>query len=193
MISLSLSDLYELAFNYKSKAFDPQFEEQDPKRDALSPYANYEGAKGGKYWGINANTGLEYYMPVKLGGIELHHPVIRTDARKHIIQTNLIERNGTVKELISIDDWSIVIRGIIVSKNKEFPEDEVEELKDLFNRNEALSIDCPITNILWVMPEGELAEMVITDFSFPEVRGVKGVRGYEIRGISDTSFDLEKI
>ena len=192
-VSFSISQLFQLAFGYQSSAFDPKFEQLDPERTRNMPYANYEGAKGGKYSDVNANTGREYYMPITLGGVQLHHPVIRLDIHKHIIETPLRDGNGTVKESIRIEDWSFAIRGLIIAKDREFPEEEVEQLRDLFHRNEALDIVCPITNILWVQPGGELAQAVIKDFYFPEMRGVKGVRAYEIRGVSDTSFDLEEV
>lgn len=192
-INISLPKLFAEVFGYESNAFKPEFQQQPYVRTTAKPYPNELGQRGSKYVGKNPLTGLEYYMPVKLGGLELHHPVVRMQCRKTIISTPLVERQGTVKELINIDDWDINIKGIILLKEDRYPEDEIIALRDLWNRNEALPIECPITDIFLDIPGQGFADVVIKNITFPEVRGVMNARAYEISLESDSIFSLEEI
>lgn len=192
-VSLSIAEIFEQAFGYKSSAFEPKFKQL--------PYAVYEDEPYNKRSSANGqplvsrdNLGREYYMPVGLGKVELHHPVIQVTSKKNIVETPLVERQGTVKELISIEDWEISIRGLIIDPNNQYPEDDIKKLVDLFYRNEAVEIENAITDIMLKRAERKGNNMVvINELNFPEVRGVMNVRPYELKLVSDTPFDLTEI
>ncbi len=176
-INLSIGDLFEQAFGYNSGAF---------------------GRNGAPYYGKDAN-GMEYYLPVTLQPltgqqetpVELPHPIVAISCRKTIIETPLTERRGTVKEVVMMQDYEITIKGLIIGENDEYPEAMVQQLRDLFELNSVVLIVSVITDIFLIgnNTSGE-ATAVIKDISFPEVKGVKNVRPYQITLVSDTPFDL---
>lgn len=197
-ISLSIAELFEKAFGYLPTAFERQLEaglprKKDPKTPD-SPYANELTARKGSYLVAKDKFGFEYYMPVTLGDLPLEHPVVSVNCKKTLVETALTERQGTVKELISSEDWEITIRGLIISKDGGFPEDEMQELTDLFYKKESLELKCPITDIFLVHAEKEgKAYVVIKEMSLPEVKGIMNVRPYELKLVSDSPFNLEEV
>lgn len=155
-----------------------------PERFEVKEHARSK--TGSPFWATDME-GRWYYMPVKLGGVELWNPVMRAIARKTIVETKLTERNGSVKEIISQDDYVLNIKGWIKKTDNVWPEEEVRQLNELFRRNEALEIDSALTCILL---EGQDEMAVIKSLSFPTVKGETAVM-YELELITDVGFDLE--
>ena len=208
-ISFSLTDLFERTFGYKTKAFDPNFKTST----GLSSRRKENGAQGSPYYSIDA-LGNEYYMPVSVtytdslkgnglesgdssGSVskwELPYPVISVTSRKTIVETPLTERRGTIKELINIQDYEIVIKGFIIGNANEFPETEVTRLRNIYEQNVALSIQCPLTDIFLLRPDRSGSDQVIMrELTFPSITGVKNVRPYQVRMVSDEPFNLVSI
>lgn len=135
-------------------------------------------------------TGRPVFMPMRLGGIILpNEPSIIINSRKNIVETPLAgsTRRGTVKELVSVEDWSVTIRGVVINYNSVvvYPEDEVKALRDLYNRNEALEVESALTNLLGVY------RLVIKEFLLPEMIGVQHAQAYQFICVSDEDFTLE--
>lgn len=199
-IDLSLADVFAEAFGYKTNAFKPEFSKLPPQKKI--------GSKGSDYYSPNF-LGQEYYLPVRLMYIEsatpgvspggdkktidiyLPHPVITVTGRKTIIETPLTERRGTVKEIISLNDYEIIIKGLIIGADNEYPEEEVMKLRDVFEMNVAVSISNPITDIFLMSHATSGSDkVVIKELSFPEVVGKQNVRPYQMTMISDAPFNL---
>lgn len=138
--------------------------------------------------------GRQYYMPVTLGGVSLWLPVIGITLKKTIVETGMVERRGTVKEIINKDDIEINIKGLIVNPYGEFPQDELTELNDLFCRDESLELRSAITDIFFedkTNPIADTYKVVIRSVPVPMITGTKHVKPYEIVCVSDTVFELE--
>lgn len=138
--------------------------------------------------------GREYFLPVTLGGVKLWFPVISLSLKKEVIETSMVERRGSVKEIISTEDIRINIKGLIVNPNYEFPEDELSQLNDLICRNESVEIRSALTDIFFIDKTNPIADtykVVIREVPIPPIAGVMHVRPYEIMCVSDTVFELE--
>ncbi|NDD53200.1 hypothetical protein EBZ39_04855 [bacterium] len=193
-IDLSLGDLYAKAFGYNTNAFKDNLKYTNVYKDDNK---NKRGSVAGAgYWSFSR----EYYLPVTLryvpatGGsyvrYELPHPIIRLTQEKTIICTPLTERAGTVKELVREGDVEIMIRGLLISNDNELPEEGMIALQRLYKSSEPVIIENVMTDIL-LSEHGFKA--AVKSLNFPEVQGVKGVRGYELSLISDSVFNLEEI
>ena len=208
-ISFSIADLFEKTFGYKTQAFDPLFDPVTGDGGVNSLTRTEFGAHGSEYYADDA-LGREYFMPVKvmypdnestsnaqadvLKTWYLPYPVISITSRKTIIETPLTERRGTVKELINIQDYEIVIKGFIINRSNEFPEIDVTTLRSIYELNASLSIQCPLTDIFLLRPDRSGSDqVVIYDLKFPAISGVKNIRPYELRMISDEPFNLISI
>ena len=206
-ISFSLAELFEKTFGYKTQAFDPKFRHVIGDGNNLSDRRE-QGANGSPYYATSA-LGVEYYMPVTLtyehsepvpGGSDtmsvlkkwdLPYPLISVTSRKTIVETPLTERRGTVKELVNIQDYEIVIKGFIIGSTHEFPEDDVTTLRTIYEQNVPLSIECPLTDIFLIRPDRSSSDkVVIKELKLPVLAGVKNVRPYELLMVSDEPFSL---
>lgn len=177
-----------MGFQNEYQEYRTRFEKLDPKKfDGLSKAtAKDQQTHNGKSLWRKVDDGYEF-MPVKIGELDLWNPVIRVTARKTIVETPLVEREGSVKEIISLDDYIINIRGIIKNKTGLWPADEVKQLFDLWKQNKALPIQSAITAIALSGNEN----VVITNLSLPEQQGKVESVAYEIECVSDQSFTLE--
>ncbi len=210
-ISFSLATLFEQTFGYKTRAFEPRFQRVSGDGDNLS--GRLEQGKGGSPYYANDPHGTEYFMPVTLsypdtnaspaaiagGGStsatlkkwDLPYPVISIESKKTIIETALTERSGTVKELISIRDYEITIKGFIIAATHEFPEQDVATLRGIYEQNTGISIQCPLTDIFLLRPDRSGSDqVVISELKFPAITAVKNVRPYELKLLSDAPFNL---
>jgi hypothetical protein len=136
--------------------------------------------------------GITIFMPMRLGGLQLpNEPSVSIVAKKTIVETGLVgqKRKGFVKELISIDDYEITIRGVALNyaSKKNYPEDAVKKLHDLFLRNEALKVECALTALLGI------ERLVIKEFTLPDMPGVQHAQAYQFSCVSDEYFELEII
>ena len=96
-------------------------------------------------------------------------------------------RRGTVKELISMDDWVVTIRGIALNYKSVavYPEDQVKQLRDLFERRESLKTESALTNLIGIY------RLVIKEMFLPEMIGIQHAQAYEFQCVNDEDFILE--
>lgn len=135
----------------------------------------------------NSKNGKWEFMPVTLGGVELWNPIIRITARKTVVETPMVEQEGSVKEIISLDDYIINIRGIIKTADGTWPNDEIAALAELWKRKEAI----PIFNAKTAHFLNGNENVVITNLTIPESPGKTESEAYEIECVSDIAFSLE--
>lgn len=156
----------------------------------LYPERREYNMNGVPFYALN-NNGNEVYMPVwliKSDGtrVLLQNTVMSLTAKNTIIETPLVNRKGNVKEEISIDDWDINIKGIIVSTDMNYPDQEVFELNELRESGEALGIENARTSLLLDGSE----KAVIKRLAFPALKGMQHVQAFEMDLTSDLEFSL---
>lgn len=181
----------ESEYNFKENKFDNYSEYQ---------FQNYEAEcsiNGEPYYADNDN-GHRMFLPVwlstsndtksKLKGKEilLQNTVSSFTNKKNIVETALVNRQGTVKELISIDDWDINIKGLIVSTTPDYPDAKVQELVELYELEEPLQIRNVRSSITLRGQE----QVVIKSLTFPEIKGKKRIQAFEMDLTSDIPFSL---
>lgn len=180
----NLQDIFAKQFGYR-----PQEYKIDPKDVKLKS----EGGKYGSYYAQDV-LGRTVYMPVTLGGLFLPYTWISVSSTKTIIETPMTEVRGTVKEIIKTDDYVFSLKGFIIGHDGKFPEKDVEDLRALYERNEALEIKCILTDIFLLTPEQDGQDnVVIRTFDLDENPGVEHVRAFEMNLVSDQAFELEII
>ena len=144
------------------------------------------GNGGSAYYATDV-YGRQYYMPVSLGTVELWFPVVSIELGRTTESTRMVERRGSVHEIINTEDIVINVKGLIVGYNNQFPEDELTALNELFNLKGSLSIRSVITDIFLQADDKVIIQKVpIT----PKI-GVKHVIPYEMNLVSDLINELE--
>lgn len=180
MAEFSITDLFARAFGYNA----PEQEFELP----ASGGRQLTAAKGGMYYATDL-LGREFWLPVKIDGVLIPFAVVGVSSSKTIVKTPMVERQGSVKEGISIDDYSISIKGIVISDNNAFPEAAIQELQDLWVVNSALRMECVLTDLF--LEKDQL--VVLENIDWPPIAGVQNARAFDIRLSSDSIFDLEII
>lgn len=136
--------------------------------------------------------GTYVFMPLTLGNLFLPYCWISFNAKKRIVETPLTERRGVVREYISTEDYTFSVKGFIVGHDGMFPEKDVEELRNLFERNEAVECKSVFTDIFLLSKEqGGQDKVVIYDLSITDNQGIEHVRGYSFEIKADQEFELE--
>ncbi len=216
-ISLSLSTLFEQTFGYKTTAFEPEFGDENSSKQIQR---KEQGAGGSPYY-TNDAFGVEYYMPVTLvypdtttsgspppGNTpaasdkqfvtrkkwSLPYPIVSLKSKKTIVETAMTERGGTLKELINIKDYEILVRGFIVGTTEDYPERDVTTLRTIYEQNTAISMQCPLTDIFLLRPDRSGSDqVVISELIIKENVAVKNICAYEMKLVSDEPFNLISI
>lgn len=198
MTEFDISSLYRQAFGAsRGKPFDDaqiyqagiQPAEPFPDSPALVESGGVFSVARNSLRSQMAN-GAPIFMPVQVGSLILpNEPSMSLSIRKNVVMTTLVgsTRKGTVKELVSTDDWYITLRGIIINDTNafEYPEADVRAMYDLFQLNSSLKIESGLTNLL------DIYRVVVLDFSLPEMMGSQHAQAYELKLVSDEDFDLE--
>lgn len=134
--------------------------------------------------------GNYYFMPVTFihQGKEYEIPcaLISFTDRKNIIETPLVGRQGSVKELISLEDYQISITGVVFGENQVWPEEQLDAINELYNINEAIELKCALTDVFL----SENDKVVIQELNLPPTGQTEHVQVVEIKCVTDRAFEL---
>lgn len=134
--------------------------------------------------------GNYYFMPVTFihQGKEYEIPcaLISFTGRKNIIETPLVGRQGSVKELISMEDYQISITGVVFGENQVWPEEQLDAINELYNINEAIELKCALTDVFL----SENDKVVILELNLPQAGQTEHVQVVEIKCVTDRAFEL---
>ncbi len=206
MQPIDLQELYNKAFgislpeyklNADAKDAPPKAVVTPPSYDlSKTPKADLLGSSiyGTPFYGSNYVTGAYYFLPAFFdlqddSDYTIPFPIIRIQSQKRIIETPLTERKGTVVELVSQESWKIYIKGFIISKDGNYPEQEILKMKEVYELDTALRLRCALTDLFLTADD----RVAIKSINFPEVKGVEHVKPYEMELISVNIFDLTKV
>ena len=167
-----------------AKIGDPAFK---PKYDGPAPNERESSNLGSTLRKRDAN-GRWYFMPVVLvykgKEYEMPNSLISIRGKKNIVSTPMVGRKGTVKELISMDDYEISIQGVAL--DTDWPDDQLAAIKEIYSVNESVQLKCALTDIF--MDDEDM--VVIKSIDIPEMRGVEHAQTYSLELETDRSFEL---
>ncbi|HEY5509385.1 MAG TPA: DUF6046 domain-containing protein [Paludibacter sp.] len=181
--------LFALQNKVEKKLFGKTSDSEDYSFDLPAERRVYN-IKGSPFYGLN-NNGNEIFLPIwliKSDGTKflLQNTVASIVNKKTIVETPLVNQQGSVKEEISMNDWDINVKGIIVSPDSDYPDQQVLDLKELYKSGESLEIENARTSLLFQDNE----RVVIRSFKLPEIKGMKNVQAFEMDITSDIEFKL---
>ena len=144
-------------------------------------------------------TGVDIWLPITLdnlpsnignnGSLELPYCVVRITGSSSIVRTPMVERKGSVKELYSVDDYKITIKGFFIDKAQRlFPEEDLINLRKIHEEGKNFKIRNALTNIFLDKDD----RVIFSGFELPEVQGGRNhVRPFVMNIESDSVFTLE--
>lgn len=116
-------------------------------------------------------------------GLQIDTVLFDVSMSKNIVKTSIPGRNGTVKEYVNDGDYSISIRGILVS-SVEYPIDEVNELTVLLKEKKALIAISPFLQLFGIY------EIVVESYRIPQIEGFQNMQPFELECVSDVPIEL---
>jgi hypothetical protein len=110
-----------------------------------------------------------------------------TVGRAKIIQKTRVQGyNGTVKEFIALDDYTIEFFGFVVNhQNNAYPRAEVGAMVDLFNKNESLAVTSNVLNDVF-----GIYNIVMEQADFRLMEAIENTQPFSIRCVSDDPIEL---
>jgi hypothetical protein len=195
-MKFNVAELLKSAIGYKGIPFPGAFFPSVPPRYIADDYTAEPGSENEQKTHSNLGSllrkrdaqGKWYFLPVifehKGKEYEIPNAVISLTGKKTIVETPLTGRKGTVKELISVNDYEISIAGVAI--DADFPETQIAELNELYNINEAVTLKCALTDIF--MEEED--KVVIKSLDFAEMKGTDTAQLIKISAVTDRSFEL---
>ena len=115
---------------------------------------------------------------------EIPNAVISFTGKKNIVETQMIGRKGSVKELINIDDYEISVQGI--AQADDFPESALMSLNELYNVNESVALRCALTDVF--LEEDD--KVVIKSLDISDMKGTDSFVIIKMSLITDRNFEL---
>lgn len=151
----------------------------------------YETYRGTEVW-LPVTLRVAYGLAFK--PLYLPYSVVRATCKKNIISTPLAERQGTVKELYSVDDWQITVKGFLIATEHTWPEKEIEDLNEYYKKSHSLIIQNALTDVLLEnqsRPE-EQCRVVMESLEFMEIEGGRiRAQAFSMKLVGDSVFTLE--
>lgn len=174
-------------------AFLPSGREKGYKAEdfEVSTYAPYQKQyiNGTRLYAQDA-LGRWYFMPVTLkypgGEYELPNAILTVTGKKNIVETQLVGRKGSVKELISIDDYKVSIAAFIQSADGRYPDAEIARIDKIYNISQSIELVSAFTDILFK----DEKRIVINSVSYPPLQGVEDAFAVKMECETDEPFQL---
>ena len=110
--------------------------------------------------------------------------LITVSQAKKIITTEIQGRDGTVKEYIGMDDYTVQVNGVITGSNGHHPIDEIAALKKMLDA--PISIDVTST----YLQNLGIVSLVVFDFDFEQEAGGFSYQTFKITFKSDVPQEL---
>lgn len=128
---------------------------------------------------IESGTGKKYegyQFPAEL--------TIEATQAKNIVETNITGLEGSVEELISMDDWVLSLKGFLINYNDEaYPEDKVTALRRACQLKETtMPVVSEFLNLLGIN------YISIHDLRLPQLAGYSNVQPFEITAKSKKPY-----
>ena len=110
--------------------------------------------------------------------------VVEGNLPKKIVETEIFGMDGTVEELMGINDWIISIKGFIINyKSKDYPEDQVKALKNACSLKDCeLGVEGTFLNMLGIN------YISIHSLNLPASVGYGNMQSFEIEARSKIPF-----
>ena len=174
-----IREFVEKAHNKSGKEFDKSLLKQ-----SITNKNSIGTAKIGR-----THLGTPFFMDVEIDKTRLpNEPLLTFSTQKRIIQTVVVgsQNRGTVKELISANDYKIKIEGVCIEPGKrEYPTDQVNKIIKLCQLQEALEFKNDLAQLLGI------EKIVITGYNLDKMEGQPYSQRYTIDAISDDDFFAE--
>lgn len=104
---------------------------------------------------------------------------------KNVVRTQIVGRNGRIKEYVGEDDFEINIKGVICGDNGVYPYDHVKNLVNYLRFSQSLGIVSKYLNEIF-----DIDEVVVYDFKLEQTEGSYSYQKFEMDCWSDKPVEV---
>ena len=131
---------------------------------------------------------------LQLPNVALDGVLMTVTQTKNIITTPIQGRNGTVKEYISDGDYNISVQGVVsgrsfngfkIDDGNVYPETDVNSIIQIVKAPAQIRITSDFLDLFGI------SEVVVTDYDFPQTRGLRDNQAFTISLLSDQPIELQ--
>lgn len=120
--------------------------------------------------------------------LEMNDALVSVSRKKNIVTTQLVGMDGTVKEYVNADDYTVKIAvGVQAVKDgvfvDEYPTEGIKELRAFFDLNEPIMVNSTFLEIF------DIDLLVITDFSVEQATE-SNYQPITLSALSDTEYNV---
>lgn len=136
--------------------------------------------------------GREVLLPVTLWVdnslyIDIACATVRVSSQRTVIRTPIAQRMGTVKELYGQDDWKFTIRGVLIDRWGNIPEEKIMLLKRIYESNRPVELRNAFTDFFLE----DSKRVALLSLEFPEIEGKSiRMRSFVLQAESDYISNL---
>lgn len=113
--------------------------------------------------------------------------IIEIYASKNVIETEVAGRDGTVKEYISMGDYSVTIKGLLGNGDKNdarYPLQIVNHLHEIYKAPVSIPVVHRVLNKLGIY------DLVIKELNLPVIGEIENLQAFELQCLSDIPIEL---
>jgi len=131
--------------------------------------------------------GTPVMFPLKLDDYDMpNEPLVHVTGNKIIVKTQVAGVQGSVKELVSDDDYMVTIEGLIINEDgDDFPEEISRRIIEICQSPKSLKVQSDFLAMF------DIHNLVIENYNFQGVTGNQNVQSYTINALSDRPLTLE--
>lgn len=160
------------------------FELPPEKTEGKDPYISYLGTPVFAPLQIKDGSYTLNGKKISYKGIDLKGVICDVSFGKNIVKTAISGRNGTVKELISLTDRAINIKGVLVSPNNDYPGEQVQRLLEICDLQTDIEVVSPHLALF------KIYNIVIEECRFAQREGFANVQAFELSCVSDSPIEV---
>ncbi len=151
---------------------------------------SYNGDFGLPVFDILTFIGTNYNTPdgkiITLETTSFGTALMEVSQCKNIVRTPVQGRNGDVFEYCSDGNYSIQIRGVLTSNGQDvYPTELAKQLISFCQAPVSFAVASTILKKFGVQ------QIIITDFSFPQLEGMRNVVPFNLQCLSETPFEIK--
>ncbi len=116
--------------------------------------------------------------------VELDAVLLEVTQKKRIVKTNIVGRNGSVKEYINEDDYVINIKGVLFAEKPDTIPTQLEDLNKMARINDSVAAVSPFLDIF------NIQNIVIESVKINQTEGKLNVISFDIASVSDVELSI---
>jgi hypothetical protein len=190
-----VQDLLRVSFGYKRLYYMPNLsltrKGEKAKYDGLTALETKFDQKS-SYLNTPIVMPLKLQISAKGEPVELfqlpNEPIVEIRSIKKIVETEIDGQDGSFKELYSLGDYAITIRGVAVDENydnEDYPEELVRKLRTINELRHHLEVVGPLFTLF------NIKYLAIREFNLVPQPGAISMVPYEFICSSDKEYKLE--